>query len=235
MSKKILLIGGSKGLGEELLCVLTRHTEDHVIYACRSRSSFADIKNKLEWLELDLTWESQEVAAAVRRAAYILGGLDVLIVSSGLGAFHQVLVGDSVIKEIFQINVFGPLAVYRTAIKYLLKSKGKAIFVTSTASRKPGSGGLSLYAASKGAINSWVISEGRRAARGGVGLCAVSPGYFESPMVSGLMTPVRNAATKAIPYGRFGGTGEIALFIKSLLDQSNWSIAGSIFELSGGA
>lgn len=232
---KILLIGGSKGLGEELLCQLTAHTDHHVVYMCRTKSSFAEIRNKLEWMELNLSWSSPDIAHAVKKAATKLDGIDVLIVCSGRGEFHPILVSDETVKLAFQVNCFGPMAVYREAVKYLQKSRGKAIFVTSIASRKPGSGGLSVYAATKGAMNSWVISEGRRAAKGGIGVCAVAAGYFESPMTANLKPEIREAAVANIPFGRFGGVGEVAMFIKSLLDQSNWAVAGSVYELSGGA
>ena len=122
-----------------------------------------------------------------------------------------------------------------TELRKLLRSKGKAVFVTSTAARRPGSGGLSYYAATKGALNSWVISEGRRQAKKGIGLCAVAPGFFESPMTDEMAPGLVEAVTKAIPFGRFGSCDEIATFIDSLLDQSNWTLAGSIYECAGGA
>lgn len=232
---KILLVGGSKGLGKELLCQLTRHTDNHVVYVCRTHSELVEIRDSLEWMELDLNWGSPDIAHVVKKAATRLGGIDALIVSSGHGAYHPVLVSDATIQKMFQTNVFGPWAVYREALKYLLKSRGKAIFVTSIADRKPGCGGLSWYAGSKGAVNSWVISESRRAASKGVALCAVSPGFFDSEMTEDMKPEEKEKSTKAIPYGRFGGVGEIAMFVKGLLDQSNWAVAGSIYELSGGA
>ena len=222
---KVLLIGHkAKGLGGAIYDQLS--SQDEVQVETRSRGSDTP---------LDLNWEEDRIGEGVRSAIEGLGGLDTLIISSGMGAYYGPLVSGESVRKAFQVNVFGPMAVYRAALKALLRSKGKAVFITSTAARRPGSGGLSIYAATKGAINSWVVSEGRRAAKKGVALCAVAPGFFESPMTAELEPGVRDSVTRNIPFKRFGESDEIAKFTTDLLGQSNWCLAGQIFEVSGGA
>jgi len=225
---KILIIGGTKGLGKEIhtRSFFNQEVElNSVINLSRTTSP-----------KLDLSWEEDQIKQVVRDTINDeLGGLDILVVSSGQGAYHSPLVSELKVKELFQVNVFGPMAVYKAALKALLKSKGKAIFISSTAARRPGSGGLSIYGSTKAALNSWVMSEGRRAAKAGIAMCAVSPGFFESEMVSDLKDNVRESATKAIPFGRFGTSPEVADFVVSLYRQSNWCLAGQIFDCSGGA
>lgn len=218
---KILLIGGSKGLGAEVAERLSHHD-----LVTMSRSSIP---------ALDLEWPEEKIRAAVKDAITRLGGLDALIVSSGLGAYHKPTISDEQVKRIYQVNVFGPMTVFRAAQRALLRSKGKAVFITSTASRRPGSGGLSVYGSSKAAVNSWVQSEGRRQAKHGIAMYAVSPGFFDSPMTVDMMPALREKVEKAIPFGRFGGADEISLFVGMLIEQSNWVLAGQVFECSGGA
>lgn len=220
---KILLVGGSKGLGAAIRECAWDAGHETVV---RSRSSDPP---------LDLSWSGAEIKRALRAAVQELGGLDALVVSSGQGAYHGILVDEEKIRRLFQVNVLGPLACYRACLPYLIRSKGKMVVVTSTAARRPGSGGLSLYAACKGALNSWVISEGRRAAKDEVALCAVAPGFFWSPMTEAMDPKLKEATTRAIPFGRWGEPEEIARFTMDLLAQSNWCLAGQIFEMSGAA
>jgi len=229
---RVLLIGGSKGLGAEIKKRLQspKRLQDAGVWGntvttlSRSTSPALDLEDSCE-----------KIREAVSNAVKDMGGLDVLIVSSGLGAYMTPTVSDEEVKKMYQTNVFGPMTVFKTCQKPLLKSKGKALFISSTCARRPGSGGLSVYGSTKAAMNSWVMNEGRRQAKHGIALAAVAPGWFDSPMTDTLKLPVREAAEKAIPFGRFGSVEEVAKFTVDLLNQSNWILAGQIFECSGGA
>jgi 3-oxoacyl-[acyl-carrier protein] reductase len=220
--KKILIVGGSKGLGRKVHVDLNSY---HDVVAVSRTSP----------IPVDLSGDAERIKSGVGAAIHQLGGLDAVVVSSGQGAYHNPLVSADSIEKMFRVNTIGPMIVYQAALKHLLKSKGKMIVVTSTAARRPGSGGLSVYAATKGALHSWVISEGRRLAKKGVALCAVAPGWFASDMTDTIKPEVAAANVRGIPFGRYGTVDEISSFITGLLDQSNWCLAGQIFELSGGA
>lgn len=219
---RIIIIGGSAGLGEQIVAELN---SEHEVLAMSRKSDYP----------LDLRWDERTIKMNIDAAVRRLGGLDALVVSSGMGIYTGPTISTDVLKDVLQVNCVGPIAVYRAVQRHLLRSKGKAIFISSTVSRKPGAGGLAYYAASKGAINSWVISESRRAIKHGVGLCVVSPGWFESPMTDEIKSELKTAITKAIPARRFGTANEVAKFTTNLLNQSNWCLAGQIFEVSGGA
>lgn len=221
--QRILLIGGSKGLGLELYERL--RVDNKVVRASRTSGEH----------RLNLAAPGAELQQATRACLESLGGLDVLIVSSGMGAYHTPLAAEAEIQGMFQVNVFGPILVFQSCLSSLVRSAGKAVMVSSTVARRPGASGLSLYAATKGALNSWVISEARRVARKGIALFAVSPGWFESPMTEGIAANTRRRNERSIPFGRFGSAAEIADFTLGLLRQSNWTLAGQIYEASGGA
>ena len=219
----ILLIGGSKGIGQAIREKLV--SQDHIV-------------TTMNRPYMDLTLSTEEISNRIKQCMKIKNHylpIDALIVSAGQGAFMNPIVSDETAETLFRTNTIGPIACYWGALKGLLKAQGKVIFITSTVARKPGSGGLSLYAATKGALHSFVISEGRRAAKHGIGICAVAPGYIDSPMTESLIPQVRNSVVKGIPYGRMGLPGEVADFVSNLIHQSNWCLAGSIYELSGGA
>lgn len=222
---RVVLVGGTSGLGEEIKYLLKLNEHEYEYRAV----------NRQTCSRFDLRGPEEQIKSTMQDAIADMGGCEALIVSAGSGAYHKPTVSQDTVEELMKVNFIGPTTCFRAAQKALLKSKGKAIFVSSTVARRPGSGGLSYYAATKGALNSWVQSEGRRQAKHGVALCAVSPGWFDSPMTEGINISVRLASEKAIPYGRFGTRSEIADFTVGLLHQSNWCLAGSIYELSGGA
>lgn len=218
---KVLLIGGNQGLGKDL----KEKLQDHDVL-CLSRKTTP---------MLDLAWKEEDIKSVVKNSIKTLGGLDTLIVSSGMGAYHWPLVSQETVEDLMKVNFIGPTTVYKACLKALLKSSGKALFITSIAGRRPGDSGLSYYGATKAAINSWVMTEGKRAARHGIALYAVAPGFFDSPMTDEINCNTKSKSTKAIPYGRFGTTLEVSDYVINTLSQSNWCLAGSVFEISGGA
>lgn len=222
---RVVLVGGNKGLGEAIKWRLKLNEHEYEYRAVTRKVCPG----------FDLTAQESVIRYIIQDAINDMGGCEALIVSAGSGAYLKPTVSQDTVEEMMKVNFIGPTTCFRAAQKALLKSKGKAVFVSSTVARRPGSGGLSYYAATKGAMNSWVQSEGRRQAKHGVALCAVSPGFFKSPMTDEINPRVRMASEKAIPYGRFGTCDEIAEFTVGLLHQSNWCLAGSIYELSGGA
>jgi NAD(P)-dependent dehydrogenase (short-subunit alcohol dehydrogenase family) len=224
MRQNVLLVGGTKGLGKAIHETLTA-SEHRVRSLSRSGSLFV----------LDLSWPEGRIKHHIDLACENLDQVDTLIVTAGMGSYDPPWVSDDKVQELFRVNVLGPMAVFRALQRRLLKSKGKAIFITSTAARRPGSGGLSYYASTKGAMHSWIISEGRRQIKHGVAMCAVAPGFFDSPMTEKMVPALRRATEKAIPAGRYGKDWEIATFVSDLLWQSNWVLAGQIYGASGGA
>jgi len=222
---RIILVGGNKGLGKSLVDMLEWDYETYQV----------KLVNRKEYKTFDLRDPEEAIKSVIQEAIAELGGCDALVVSSGAGAYAPVTVKQDKVEEYMKVNFIGPTTCFRAAQRALLRSRGKAIFISSTVARRPGSAGLSYYAATKGAMNSWIQSEARRQAKHGVALCAVSPGFFDSPMTDDIAPKLKEASTKAIPFGRFGTCREVADFTLSLLHQSNWCLAGSIFEVSGGA
>lgn len=235
-AEHILIIGGNKGLGLAIKELLISQAWDNEPW--RPSPKIVCMNRHSEETPLDLTWDGHKIVREVRTVVRgeLEGYVDKFICSSGDGKYNNPIGDPDAVTRTMKVNLEGPIHAYRGAFKGLIKTKGKACFITSTCSRKPGSGGLSLYGTSKAGLNGYVINEGRRAARAGVALFAVAPGWFHSEMTEGMNgKPSYASAVKAIPFGRFGEADEIADFVVSLLGRSNWCLAGNVIECAGGA
>ena len=151
---------------------------------------------------LDVT-DAAGVADAVPRAADLLGGLDVVVNNAGYGvagAFEECT--DEQVRQQFEVNVFGALAVTRAALP-ILRNQGSGVIVqiSSQAGRFAGPG-LSVYAASKWALEG--LSEGlaRELAGTGVRVLIVEPGPFRTDWAGRSMefaTPMEEYAATVDP------------------------------------
>jgi 3-oxoacyl-[acyl-carrier protein] reductase len=222
---KSIIIGGTKGIGAS---IFNKHPGGR--YLAMSRSKGADER----WRYIDLRGTDFDIQNSMKLAIQDLDGLDNLVISSGMGAYLGPLqMTHDRILELMQVNVFGPISAYLACRRALVKSRGKVIFISSSVADN-GARGLSVYAATKGAINSFVRSEAKTAAKLGYAVCAVAPGWCETPMTAELDQDLRAAILKYIPEGRMARPDEIADFVMALLGQSNWVLQGQIFTATGG-
>lgn len=218
-----IIIGGSKGLGKDLLDRFPRTFD--IISLSRTSSP----------LKLDLRAPSDEIKDIIKEAIEKLSKLDFLLISSGMGAYlsFNEMNDANKISLLFKVNTLGPIDCYIASRKALLKSKGKCIFITSAVADH-GARGLSIYAATKGAINAFVKSEARTAAKLGYAVCAISPGWFESDMTKDIKPELKKNIIKFIPEKRMAKVDEISDAVISILDLNNWAVQGQIFKFTGG-
>ena len=221
--RKGIVIGGTKGLGKS------------IFESFPATYNVVSLSRTSQPISLDLKSDSETIQKTIKQVIDHLHGIDFLIISSGMGAYLKFpeLTNQDKIDELFKVNVFGPIQAYAAARKSLIKSKGKCIFITSSVAEH-GARGLSVYAATKGAINSFVKSEARTAAKLGYAICAVAPGWFESDMTKDINPELKKSIVKFIPEKRMGKVEEISDFVLSILSSSNWTVQGQVFNITGG-
>jgi 1-acylglycerone phosphate reductase len=106
----------------------------HVFASARDVSKMASLKNfpTVTLVSLDVTSPS-DIKAAVEFATKETGGtLDFLISNAGLGHFSPILDEDiEKAKEIFEVNVWGPMALTKAFAPLVMRAKGSIVYVTS--------------------------------------------------------------------------------------------------------
>ncbi len=155
---RILLIGGTGVLGGRLArrlgsagarLVITGRNAPRL--AAVAQETPAEHRITLDLVDLDA------VAAAVDAAAERLGGLDALIVASGVAAFGSARTeSDVVIEELFAVNTFGPIAAVRAALRHFDKGGAVAVLTAILADRP--TAGMAGYSASKAAISAYLTA-----------------------------------------------------------------------------
>ncbi|WP_323793044.1 SDR family NAD(P)-dependent oxidoreductase [Nocardioides sp.] len=107
-------------------------------------------------------------AAAVKSAADQLGGLDGLLVATGVPAFGAALDTEAAVaEELFAVNTLGPMALVRAAGPLLAESGGVVAVLSAILADLP-TNQMADYSASKAALSAWlgvVRRENRRAFR----------------------------------------------------------------------
>jgi 3-oxoacyl-[acyl-carrier protein] reductase len=151
---RILITGGSSGLGKEMARVL-KDAGANVLITGRDQAKVEQVANELgvHGIAADASNET-DIARTYDAVRSDLGGLDVLINNAGFGEFA--LVEDltmEAFERVFRTNVFGAALMAREATKiFKEQDHGNIINISSTAGRKGYARG-SIYAASKFALS----------------------------------------------------------------------------------
>lgn len=171
--KTVLITGCSSGYG--LATVRYFHAQGWRVIATMRRPRpelFADAPG-IRVLPLDVT-DADSVAHALEAA----GPIDVLVNNAGLGLFGAFeATSMDTVREIFETNTFGTLAMCRAAIpRFRERGVGTIVNVTSSATLAPFPL-VAAYTASKTAVEGFTGSLALELAEFGLRVKLVEPGY----------------------------------------------------------
>lgn len=182
-----LITGVSSGLGRALAeAVLSRG--EVVIGTLRKREQTAEFEalapGRAHSMLLDVTDKSR-VRDAVTRAIQSAGGVDVVVNNAGYGLSGAAEeVSDAEIRQQMETNFFGLVAVTQAALPFMRAQKSGHIVNISSVAGYKGILGMSIYSASKFAVEGF--SEGLAAEVGhlGIKVTIVEPGAFRTRWAS---------------------------------------------------
>jgi 3-oxoacyl-[acyl-carrier protein] reductase len=97
-----------------------------------------------------------------------------------------------------------------------------------------GNAGQANYVAAKAGLIGLTKSVARELASRNVTANAVTPGYIETDMTSGLPEDVKAEFNKSIPLGRMGKPADIAAAVCFLASDEAAYVTGQILSVNGG-
>lgn len=127
---------------------------------------------------LDLV-DVDAVKAAVDTSAERLGGLDGLLIASGVAAFGPAPEeDDAIIEEVFAVNTLGPIAAIRAAVPHL--SEGGAIAVLTAILADLPTAGMAAYSASKAGLSAYLTALRRELRRERISVLDARPPHMDT-------------------------------------------------------
>ncbi|MBK0027279.1 SDR family oxidoreductase [Stenotrophomonas sp. S48] len=226
--RRVLIAGGSKGIGRELALAFAG-AGAQVSVCARGQAG-------LDTLQADAQAQGGQIDAWLHGAAEALGGIDVLVNNAtGYGMADD----EDGWAASLQIDLMAAVRASRLAQPWLRASADACILnLSSIAAQQPRPGGAP-YAAAKAALSHYTTSQALALAPHRIRVNAIAPGSIE--FADGLWDRRRvedpalyHGTLAKIPFGRFGHPQEIAnaaLFLCSPL--ARW-ITGHVLNVDGG-
>lgn len=178
-----LITGCSSGFGR-VLSEMALARGDRVAVTARNAASVAHFRETFGEvalpLRLDVT-DPAQVRAALDEAFAAFGRIDVLVNNAGFGlqcAAEEA--SDAQIRELFEVNFFGPLDLVRAALPRLREQGGAHIVNVSSVAGRLSAPLIALYSASKFALEGLSLGLGAELAPFGIKVTTIEPGAFDT-------------------------------------------------------
>jgi 3-oxoacyl-[acyl-carrier protein] reductase len=233
-----LVTGGSRGLG----LAFCRHYlgAGERVLAC-ARGSTGEVwalasehGDRFRFVELDLL-EPGAPDELARIASDELGRIDVLV--NNAAAAQDSLLAHTPPDEIgrlVDLNVTATILLSRAVVRTMLVAGGGAILNVSSVCALRGYAGLTVYSATKGALDALTRSMARELGPGGIRVNSVAPGFFESEMSTVLAPDQIDAIRRRTPTGSLVTAEEVVQACDPLVGVDS-NITGHVLVVDGGA
>ena len=242
-AKRALITGGSRGIGAATTQVLAEFGVD-VAIGYRSRKEDAvRVIEQAKAAGVRAFAYAQDIGSLdgseslVRSAASDLGGLDFFVGNAGIWPTDDVPVADmddSRWRRTMVENVDSMFFTTRAAAR-VMNDGGRIVLVSSTAGQR-GEAYHADYAASKGAMISYVKSLCIELAKRGITVNSVAPGWVDTEMCEEPFAGGgRDRIAASIPLGRVAHPRDIAGPILFLCSDLGRHVTGEILNVNGGS
>ena len=183
----VWITGASSGIGEALACALVREGAIPVLSARRAEELERVRARCLELgapdalaLPLDVT-DAAAMPAAAHAVHARFGRIDTLINNAGISQRSLCVDTDmAVYRQLFEVDVFGQIALTKAVLPVMLDQRDGHIAVTSSVVGKIGVPLRTGYCAAKHAVMGFFDALRAETAKQGIQVTTITPGYIRT-------------------------------------------------------
>lgn len=244
--KAALVTGGSRGIGAATVKLFAQAGADVVFSYHRNREAAAQVEQearkhgtRIESFKASLG-KVEEAKNLVDFTRERLGRVDILVANAGIFNSKDAPIeqlSEREWDEMIRVNLKSVYAVIHSAVPQMItQGAGRIVALSSTAAQR-GTPYHAHYAASKGAIISFVKSLSIELARHGILVNCVAPGWVATDMSAAVLKSKEGSkkVLATIPIQRVGTPEEIAGPILFAVSDLASFMTGEIINVNGGS
>ncbi len=241
MDKKVVVVSGaSRGLGLALaeaylgcghaVAAFSRSKSEELARLQAKAGSDGDFF----WAAVDCS-DQEAVRDFVRQVLDRHGRIDVLINNAAVGLDGLLTLSRpaDIIRAI-DVNLLGTIWLTQACAKVMLTQRTGSIVVISSINAARGHAGVSVYSATKAALEGLTRSLARELGPKSIRVNAVAPGFFESDMVKGLSAKQKESIIRRTPLNRLPEVADVVDAVMFLTSDQAASITGQTIAVDGG-
>lgn len=239
LGKKIIVTGGSRGIGAAIVRVLAAEGA-HVAFSYSTQKESAEALLKtlpgeghfIFQMDLSSELSIDNAFSSLLKSWPQIDGLvnnagitkDNLLIRMKLEDF------DSVINA----NLRGAFLTTKIISKIFIKARSGSIVNIASIIGLTGNAGQSNYAASKGGLIAFSKSVALELASRNIRVNCIAPGFIETDMTAHFSEEMKKNMLNQIPLGTLGSANDVALGVRFLLSDESKYITGQTLNINGG-
>ncbi|GAA3530616.1 SDR family NAD(P)-dependent oxidoreductase [Nocardioides daeguensis] len=238
--RTVIITGGSRGLGEGIVqhfldagdrVATCARSETDAVRAWQSDPAYADrfLFRKADMADRDqCTGFFKDVVAEWK-------SVDVLVNNAGVARDGILaLFSDEDSDTVIDLNLKATIHLTKQVVRNMLAHGGGRIVNISSITGLTGYRGLSVYGATKAALDGFTRGLAREVGSRKITVNSIASGYLKTEMSHGLDDGQLNQIIRRTPAGRLGDPEDIARAVSFLVDPANDWITGQVLVIDGG-
>ena len=250
--RTVIVTGGSRGLGlgiaERLAgsgfqVIAIARREGDLLAAAQERVA-REGKGALRFRAFDLA-ETEAIGGLVKELRAAFGPLYGLVNNAGVGdAGLLSTMPNATIERLMRLNVLSPMILTKYVARSMMVGRGMTdpgatggggrIVNVSSIVAKTGYSGLSVYSATKAALEGFTRSLARELGSLGVTVNAVAPGFVATEMTHDLTQAERDRIARRAALRRMPEIADIAAAVDFLFGEAARNITGTVLTVDAG-
>lgn len=236
MRKKVLIIGGSRGIGAEAVrqfraagdkVVFTFHKSELEADALRQETGAVPVRCDVKF--------SNSVKIAIDKAHSILGPIDVLICNAAIADFNLVTdIEETRWEEVIDTNLNGAFYCIKYVLPLMIQRKSGTIITVSSMWGQVGASCEVAYSASKAGVIGMTKALAKELGPSGITVNCIAPGMIDTDMNAGVSADITAEIADETPLCRTGKPEEVASVMRFLASEDAKFVTGQVIGVNGG-
>lgn len=234
MNKTIAITGASSEIGRAIISKLDK-TCDLFILQCNKNLI------ELEKLSTEITTKSEIIIADFSKDDEInefcrqISKADVLINAAAVTKTDLLtMLPDNEINKMIQVNISAVIKTCQAVIPYMFSRRNGIILNISSIAATRGNRGQTVYAGTKGFVESFSRSLASEAGSRGIRVNCIAPGPIDAGSLKSLITYANDEIKNSILSKRLGRPDDVASLVKFICSDEAEYINGQVLHIDGG-
>jgi 3-oxoacyl-[acyl-carrier protein] reductase len=238
---KVVVTGGSRGLGLGIAIGLVNAGYEVIAIARKPTNEFASIAERvnqaspsMHFVPFDLS-ETDLIPDLVKRLRGEFGGIYGLVNNAAIGTSGILAtMNNDKIGSMVRLNTVSPIILTKYIVRSMMAhGRGRIVNVSSIVSFT-GYSGLSVYSATKAAMIGFTRSLAREVGQLGINVNAVAPGFVDTEMTASLQDDHRHTIARRSALRRLPDVADIANAVEFLMGEKSRNITGTVLTVDAG-
>ncbi|HAE39588.1 MAG TPA: 3-oxoacyl-ACP reductase [Candidatus Riflebacteria bacterium] len=233
--RKILVTGASSEIGAAICRKIAESDDEMILHGCRNVGALEQLRDELPCRKTVISAGNLADSGYLSDLIKTVEGCDILVncAAATLSA-PLAQMSDAEIDLMISVNLLAMIRLCREVVPGMLaRRKGSILNISSVAASR-GVRGQTVYAGTKGFIESFTRSLAAECSRKGVRVNCIAPGPIDAGSLKGLLSYTGDEVKKNVALNRLGKPEEVAAVAAFLLSESASFIVGEVVHVNGG-